>query len=93
MHGKGKNDAKKHAIPNAFPLDSLGFGVYTSPVGRRQESMAFLDPFEGTEMQIESQWPPHNLRWGNHWPRYGNAWQPATKPTLEAPRLCKGLKH
>ncbi len=40
--------------PNAFPLDSLGSGVYTSPVGRRQESMAFLDPLEGTETNMVS---------------------------------------
>jgi hypothetical protein len=37
---------------SAFPLDPLGFGVYTSPVGRRQESMAFLDPLEGTEIRL-----------------------------------------
>ncbi len=35
---------------NAFPLDSLGFGVYTFPLGRRLESMLFLDPLEGTEI-------------------------------------------
>ncbi len=35
--------------PNAFPLDLLGFGGYTFPVGRRRESMSFLDPLEGTE--------------------------------------------
>ncbi len=37
------------ANPSAFPLDSLGFGVYTSPLGKRRESMPFLDPLEGTE--------------------------------------------
>ncbi len=36
-------------LPNAFPLDSLGFDVYTSPPRRRQEPMSFLDPLEGTE--------------------------------------------
>jgi hypothetical protein len=33
----------------AFPLDPLGFGVYPFPGGEWQESMPFLDPFEGTE--------------------------------------------
>ena len=38
----------------AFPLDSLGFGVYTFPPGRRGESMSFLDPLEGTEIRLGS---------------------------------------
>ena len=36
-------------LPSAFPLDSLGFGIYAFPAGRRWESMSFLDPLEGTE--------------------------------------------
>jgi hypothetical protein len=39
-------------IPSAFPLDSSGSGVYPFPVGRRRESMSFLDPLEGTEMRV-----------------------------------------
>jgi two-component system sensor histidine kinase DesK len=39
----------KRDCPSAFPLDPLGFGVYTFPRGRRRESMPFLDPLEGTE--------------------------------------------
>jgi FAD/FMN-containing dehydrogenase len=35
---------------NAFPLDSLGFGVYTFPPVRRRGSMSFLAPLEGTEI-------------------------------------------
>jgi hypothetical protein len=37
------------SLPSAFPLDLLGFGGYPFPVGRRRESMSFLDPLEGTE--------------------------------------------
>ena len=37
-------------VPGALPLDSSGLGIYTSPPGRQQEPMAFLDPLEGTEM-------------------------------------------
>jgi 16S rRNA (guanine527-N7)-methyltransferase len=44
VHGRAEELAH-----NAFPLDSLGFGVYTFPPGRRRESMTFLDPLEGTE--------------------------------------------
>ncbi len=29
--------------PSAFPLDSLGFGGYTSPVGRGQESKSLWE--------------------------------------------------
>ena len=42
---------------NAFPLDLLGFGVYTSPVGRRRGSMSFLDPLEGTEINYRTALP------------------------------------
>jgi hypothetical protein len=28
------------SLPSAFPLDLLGFGGYTFPVGRRRESMS-----------------------------------------------------
>jgi hypothetical protein len=37
-------------VPMAFSPDSSGFGVYTFPIGERQESMSLLDPCEGTEM-------------------------------------------
>ncbi len=40
-------------FPTAFPLDSLGFGVYTFPPGRQWESMSFLDPLEGTEITCD----------------------------------------
>jgi hypothetical protein len=39
-------------IPIAFPLDPLGFGVRTFPVGRLRESRLFLDPLEGTEIHF-----------------------------------------
>src|SRR5215472_6627976 len=38
--------------PNAFPPDSLEFGIYTFPLGG--ESMSFLDPLEGTESKGEA---------------------------------------
>lgn len=42
-------EATKVPRPNAFPLDSLEFGGYTSPIGRGRGSKSFLDPLEGTE--------------------------------------------
>ena len=44
--------------PSAFPLDSVGVvpcadpGVYAFPLGRRRESMSFLDPLEGTATSV-----------------------------------------
>src|SRR5262249_59882263 len=37
-----------------FPLDSLGFGVYTAPPGWWEESMSLLDPLEGGQGQALS---------------------------------------
>ena len=55
---KKKKRTGTSPVPTAFPLDSLGFGVYPFPVGRRRVSMSFPDPLEGTETTTLGQAQP-----------------------------------
>lgn len=51
----GAEHTQGNPDPDAFLLDSLESGVYTSPLERQREPISFLNPLEGTEMTPTSQ--------------------------------------
>src|SRR5262249_37917245 len=59
-HPSTSSPVETELAPNAFPLDSLGFDVYTFPTGRRWEPVSFLDPLEGTEIKDSGEGGVHS---------------------------------